>query len=96
MTTRKNFMTDFAGSDRRSTKAHLQGTSIRARLFSIFSSLAVAVGCGDQAATGFKAMSRFVFKRQALINKVAARIGWVASAAVGLGAGALVFRMIGG
>lgn len=65
MTTRNSssvFMADFAGSDRRSVKAHLKGNSLRAKSFSTFTAVAKAVGRGDRAADDFKATVRFFFK----------------------------------
>ena len=56
MTTRNRtsvFMADFAGSDRRSVKAHIKGNSLRAKSFSTFTAVAKAVGRGDRAADDF-------------------------------------------
>ncbi len=94
MTTRNSssvFMADFAGSDRRSVKAHLKGNSLRAKSFSTFTAVAKAVGRGDRAADDFKATVRFFFKRRDALLSFAKKTGRVATAGIGLAAGVALY-----
>lgn len=93
MTTNRNnmFMADFAASDRRSAKAHIEGKSYRARAFAAVSTLSRLLGRGDRAADDFKAVSRFVFKRREAIKAKAKGVVRALTPLVGLAAGALLY-----
>lgn len=87
-------MTDFATSDRRSVKAHLAGTSLRANAYITFAALAACVGRADSAPEDFFAISRYFFTRQAKIAAVAATVGRIATAVVGLVAGGALYYFL--
>lgn len=89
--TRSVFLADFAATDRRSVKAHLNGTSVRARSYSAFCRIARAVGRGATAADDYKAVTRFVFKRRDALLRFGKRVANVSVAAVGLTAGAALY-----
>ncbi len=94
MTTRYThsvFMADFAATDRRSVKAHLKGTSLRAKSFTAFTTIAKALGRGDRAADDFKATSRYFFKRRDAIRAFGQKVGRFASAGLGLAAGVALY-----
>ena len=94
MTTRYThsvFMADFAATDRRSVKAHLKGTSLRAKSFTAFTTIAKALGRGDRAADDFKATVRFFFKRRDALLSFAKKTGRVATAGIGLAAGVALY-----
>lgn len=97
MTTRNSsntnsvFMTDFAATDRRSAKAHLQGKNLRVKAFMAFSTMANLVGRGDRAAEDFKMASRFFFKRRESFRRAGKTAAQYATAAVGLVAGAMLY-----
>lgn len=93
-TTTSNFMADFAASDRRSAKAHIQGTSFRAKTFSAFMSASKLVGRGDRAAADYKAASRFVFKRNDAIRSCGKKVGRALTAAIGLTAGITLYIVL--
>jgi len=88
------YMADFAGSDRRSVKAHLAGTSIRARAYVVFAALAACVGRASSAPEDFFAISRYFFMRQAKIAAVVAAVGRIATAVVGLVAGGVLYYFL--
>ena len=90
-TTRSVFMADFAAMDRRSVKAHLNGTSVRARSFSAFCRIARVFGRGATAAEDYKAVTRFVFKRRDALRRFGKRVANVLVAAVGLTVGAGIY-----
>jgi hypothetical protein len=84
-------MADFAATDRRSVKAHLKGTSLRAKSFTAFTTIAKALGRGDRAADDFKATSRYFFKRRDAIRAFGQKVGRFATAGVGLAAGVALY-----
>jgi len=99
MTTRNRntnslFMADFASTDRRSAKAHIEGKSFRAKVFNAFAAGAKILGRGATAADDFKAASRFVFKRRDAIRRVGKNVARVATAVVGLAAGVGLFFVL--
>lgn len=87
-------MTDFAASDRRSVKAHLAGTSFRAKIYIVFSAVAGCVGRAETAAEDFVALSRFVFKRQHKIRAFCGFVGRVGTAMAGLIAGGILYYLL--
>lgn len=96
MTTRNSntnslFMADFASTDRRSAKAHIEGKSLRVKVFTAFTTVAKLVGRGATAADDFKVASRFFFKRREAIGRFGKNAGRVATAVVGLAAGVGLF-----
>lgn len=93
MTTNRNnlFMADFAASDRRSAKAHIEGKSYRARAFAAVSTISSLLGRGDRAADDFKAVSRFVFKHREAVKAKATSAMRALTPVVGLVAGALLY-----
>lgn len=99
MTTRNRntnslFMADFASTDRRSAKAHIEGKNLRVKAFTAFTAVAKVVGRGATAADDFKAASRFLFKRRDAIRRVGKNVARVATAVVGLAAGIGLFFVL--
>lgn len=88
------FMADFASTDRRSAKAHIEGKSLRVKVFTTFTAVAKILGRGATAADDFKVASRFVFKRRDAIRRVGKNVARVATAVVGLAAGVGLFFVL--
>lgn len=84
-------MADFAATDRRGVKAHLNGTSVRARSLSAFCRIARMVGRGATAADDYKAVTRSVFKRRDALRRFGKHVANVLVAAVGLTVGAAIY-----
>ena len=93
-TTNSVFMADFAATDRRSAKAHLQGKNLRVKAFTAFSTIANLVGRGDRAAEDFKMASRFFFKRRESLSRAGKTAVRYATAAVGLVAGFALYYFV--
>lgn len=87
-------MADFAASDQRSVKAHLAGTSFRAKAYVTFAALAGCVGRAKSAPDDFLALSRFVFKRRHKVGAFFGFVGRVATAVVGLVAGGILYFLL--
>lgn len=95
MSTRNSyFMADFAATDRRSVRAHINGTSLRAKVFSGFSRVAAVLGRGDRAAADYKAISRFVFRLRDALVRAARRVGHGSVAVIGLAAGVALYFVL--
>ena len=89
------YMADFAASDRRSAKAHLAGTSLRANAYVVFAALAASVGRADSAPEDFSTLSRYLFMRRKAIKKFSAAVLRVGTAVVGLGIGFALYFLLG-
>jgi len=99
MTTRNSntnsfFMADFASTDRRSAKAHIEGKSLRVKLFTSFAAVSKLLGRGATAADDFKALSRFFFKRREAFCRAGNNVVRVATAVAGLAAGMALFSVL--
>lgn len=89
--TSRCYMQDFAASDPRSVKAHLEGRSLRAACYGVFSTLASYIGRGDSASADFVAVSRFFFRRRKQITYAVQVAKFITTAVVGLVAGCGLF-----
>lgn len=90
MTTRISyFMSDFASTDRRSVKAHIEGRSIRAAAYTMFVALDSCIFRAEKAQDDYLALSRFFYTRRGKVKRVASAIAYITTSVVGtiLGAG---------
>ena len=89
--TSRCYMVDFAASDSRSVKAHLEGRSPRAACYAMFSALAPYLGRGDSASADFVVVSRFFFRRRKQITHAVQAAKFITTAVLGLVAGCGLF-----
>lgn len=89
------FMADYAGSDRRSVRAHLEGKSMRAAAYSVFHAFEAMLGRSSKAPQDFLRLSRFFFKRSDGFARAGRALSYGVTAVVGLVAGgALYFFLV--
>ena len=85
------FMADFAATDRRSVRAHLNGTSMRAVGFSLFHVAEKALGRSDRASHDYMLLSRYVFSRREMVARVGRGFGYAVTSVAGLIAGGALY-----
>jgi len=84
------FMIDFAATDNRSARAHLEGRNLRVPLYVAFETAAMMVGRRKFAAADYHKVSQFIYRNLPVIRQKAAAAKHFAIAAVGLVSGWLL------
>ena len=87
----KYFMSDFAATDRRSVRAHLNGTSMRAVGYSLFHAAEKALGRSNNASQDYMLLSRYVFGRREMFARLGRGLGYAVTAVVGLIGGGVLY-----
>ena len=85
--TTQNFMADFAPTDKRSARAHLEGRNLRVPMYQAFEVAENLVGRAAKAPADYKKLANFAYLTLPVFTNIKRRVSTFTVAATGLLAG---------